>query len=144
MPADNVPERQKLSTAIVNENLLTAAFVLATVFPYIAAIVTAWAPGSQPDRKLAFVLASVVIAAGLVEVFGLAIMIITVIVSYFNPGWASANHVLPLIFEMADDYAFFLGWPAEFILSVLVPVYLRRRYWQGLSETLFTSTTRRI
>lgn len=117
----------------MNDNLLLAAIGLALVFPIVAAFAIAWLPGTRPRRKVLFVLTSVVITAGLSDLFGLGVMFATFVVSYFHPGWPEATHaILPTVLEISDDFAFYAGWPVEILLGLLVPVYLRWRIWDKL------------
>ena len=117
--------------------LIAAALVAAIVFPFLAATVVAWFPGSQPDRKLLFVLVSVVLASGLGSLLEIVFLLIAAGISYFWPGWPTeAYAILPLILEMVDEYGTYFAWGVELLFSIAVPVILRRTYWTRLLAAL--------
>lgn len=116
---------------------LVSALLAAMIFPFLAATIVAWLPGSQPDRKVLFVFVSVILAAGLGSLLEIFLFMIAAVVSYFWPGWPSESYaILPLMFEMLDDYGTYILWAMEFVLGILVPVALRRDLWAKIVRAL--------
>ena len=109
------------------------AFVAAMVFPFLAATTIAWYPGSRPERKVLFVLVSVIVAAGLGSLLEIVLLIIISVISYFWPGWPDESYaILPLILEISDEYGVYAVWAVELLLGVAVPIILRRTIWARL------------
>ena len=114
---------------------IAAAFAAAMVFPFLAATIVAWLPGSRPDRKVLFVIVSVILAAGLGSLLEVVLLIIITVISYFWPGWPSESYaILPLILEMSDEYGVYVVWAIELLLGIAVPVTLRRKMWVKLIQ----------
>ena len=116
---------------------LASALIAAMIFPFLAATIVAWLPGSRPDRKVLFVFVNVVLAAGLGSLLEIILFISVAIISYFWPGWPTVSYaILPLMLEMLDEFGTYVLWAAEFLFGIAVPVVLRRNQWARMMQAL--------